>query len=72
MSNYEVEIYKTIWYLAYQDGRADNIDYNSYEEAKAAFDRIGDKSTCIRSERKRVTLDTILIKEPGNINGKEV
>lgn len=46
---------ETKYYLSFQDGRVNNIDYSSYEEANEALEKINNNNDiCIMSYVKRL------------------
>lgn len=52
-----IEMWETYWYLALQDGRDSDTDYDTEEEAKAALKKIPKefrRSMCVMSGRRRL------------------
>jgi hypothetical protein len=51
-------MYETKWYHAYQDGPADNVEYDTEEEAKTALKKIRKdlrRGTCVMSRTRQIT-----------------
>jgi len=50
--------YKRVYYLSFQDGRVDDIDYDTHEQAEAERQKykIDKNSICVMSNLKQVAM----------------